>query len=113
MPKPFFEEVKGFELLESHKQPNIVEKKRRSAVPFVTGLQDGAFLFSTEKEMCMEKEANSGDRPARENYRQLMRHEDSGSAREHLRKNRFAPSTRNAKAAPTPPTAISAGGSGA
>ena len=30
----------------------------------------------------MEKEANSRDRPARENYRQLMRHEPSGSARE-------------------------------
>ena len=30
----------------------------------------------------MEKEANSRDRPARENYRQLMRHEPAGSARE-------------------------------
>jgi len=34
----------------------------------------------------MEKEANSRDRPARENYRQLMRHEDAGSAREPLEK---------------------------
>ena len=30
----------------------------------------------------MEKEANSRDRPARENYCQLMRHEPAGSARE-------------------------------
>lgn len=30
----------------------------------------------------MEKEMNSTDRPVKENYRQLMRHEDSGSARE-------------------------------
>ena len=49
MPKPLLEGVKGFELLESHKQPNIVEKKRRSAVPFVTGLQDGAFFVFRRK----------------------------------------------------------------
>ena len=30
----------------------------------------------------MNQEANSRDRPARENYRQLMRHEPAGSAQE-------------------------------
>ena len=30
----------------------------------------------------MNQETRSRDRPARENYRQLMRHEDSGSTRE-------------------------------
>ena len=59
-----------------------MKEKRRPEVPVVTELQDGAFLFSEEKEKQMKQEAISRDRPARENYAKLMRPEDVGSARE-------------------------------
>ena len=59
-----------------------MKEKRRPEVPVVTELQDGAFLFSEDKEKQMKQEARSRDRPARENYAKLMRHEDVGSARE-------------------------------
>ena len=59
-----------------------MKEKRRPEVPVVTELQDGAFLFSEEKEKQMKQEARSRDRPARENYAKLMRHEVVGSARE-------------------------------
>lgn len=55
----------------------------------------------------MEKETNSRDRPARENYRQLMRHEDSGSAREPPEKP-----VCNASDVPSQATVLPAGGSG-
>ena len=49
MPRPCFEGVTRFELCNSRQITKYCKEKRRSAVPFITGLQDGAFSIFIEK----------------------------------------------------------------
>ena len=53
----------------------------------------------------MENEANSRDRPVRENYHQLMRHEDSSTARELPEKPVCTKGQERAENGRTPPVA--------
>ena len=76
--KALFRGGKGIRTVCSPSNKSKLKRKRRSAVPLLTRLQDGDFLFSAEKEMYMKKEINSKDRPAKENYRQFM-HPESAS----------------------------------
>ena len=86
MPRLCFEGVTRFELCNSRKITKYCKEKRRSAVPFVTGLRDGAFFIFCRKEIVMRKRNKKKEteplQPPRVNYRALKRHEAPGRARE-------------------------------